>query len=356
MPEYKLKTAKKEPPGQFKKHNMNKKIFLYLTIASTLIFFSCQPERKYTDNQNNSNNTNTTQTVTEKPRVIPPDFNSDSAYSYILKQAELGPRIPGSNAHKKAVNWFENFFKKTGADVKVMGGNTTTFDGKSWRIDNVIASYNLQAKNRILLSAHYDSRPFSDKDSDPANYNKPCPGVNDGASGVGVLMEVARQISIKQPGVGIDIVLFDLEDYGDSGGINSWALGSQDWAKNPHKPGYKAKYGILLDMVGAKNATFPKEGLSVFHANDVVNKIWNTAEKIGYGNYFLQEESAEMTDDHTAINKIAGIPCVDILHYNHITNQFFEYHHTTKDDINTIDKNTLKAVGQTLLEVIYNEE
>lgn len=334
-------------------NSMIKQFYKYICVGSLLSLAACQTE------PTTSNQTTTTtevKTVPEKPRVIPPDFNADSAFAYINKQSEIGPRVPGTAAHKKAVAFYESFFKNHGAEVKIMGGNATTYDGKQWRIDNVIASFNSSAKTRILLTSHYDSRHISDKDPKPENRNKPCPGINDGASGVGVLMEVARIISQKQPSVGIDIVLFDLEDYGDNGDPDSWALGSLDWSRNPHKAGYKAKYGILLDMVGAKNAVFPKEGISVFHANDVVNKIWNAADKLGYGNYFIQEESAEMTDDHVAINKIANIPCVDILHYNYITNQFFEHHHTTTDDINTIDKNTLKAVGQTLLEVIYNEE
>lgn len=327
------------------------KIFSFLFV---ILFVACGPD-KVVDNGNTTSTTYTTSTVT-KARVIPPDFNADSAFAYILKQSEIGPRVPGSTAHKKAVAYYESFLKQQGAEVKIMGSNVTTFDGMQWRIDNVIAVFNPQAKTRILLTSHYDSRPFADKDPKPENRMKPCPGINDGASGVGVLMEIARQIKIKQPTVGIDIVLFDLEDYGDNGDPNSWALGSLDWAKNPHKAGYKAKYGILLDMVGAKNAVFPKEGISVFYANSIVNHIWNTAENLGYGNYFIQEESAEMTDDHLPINKIAEIPCVDILHYNMVKNEFFEHHHTISDDINTIDKNTLKAVGQTLMEVIYNEE
>lgn len=327
---------------------------LFFILFFLVFIFSC--ENNGTENKTSNDTATSTQTVVSKPRIIPPEFNSDSAYNYIAHQSALGPRIPGSNAHKKVVAYYEKFFKDLGADVKVSGGNMTTFDQKQWRIDNVIAAFNPAAKTRILLCAHYDSRPFSDKDPKPENRNLPCPGVNDGASGVGVLMEVARNISQKQPAVGIDIVLFDLEDYGDNGGADTWALGSQDWAKNPHKPGYKAKFGILLDMVGAKNAVFPKEGMSVVYAYDAVSKIWKAADQLGYGNYFIQEESVDMTDDHVAINKIAGIPCVDILHYNYTTNQFFEHHHTTNDDLNTIDKKTLKAVGQTLLEVIYNEE
>lgn len=329
---------------------------IFFVVVAVAVFTSCTPEQPVTENTT-TGEAPKTNTVVTKARVVPPDFNADSAYAYIKTQADMGPRVPGSRAHDKAVAYYEKHFKNLGAEVKVQGGTMNTFDGKQWRIDNVIATFNPTAKTRILLTAHYDSRPFADKDPVVANRTKPCPGVNDGASGVGVLMEIARLIKDKPITVGIDIILFDLEDYGDNGDQYSWCLGAVYWANNMHKPNYKAKYAVLLDMVGAKDATFPREAVSVFHANDVVNKIWNTADKLGYSNYFIYDESpTEMTDDHVPINKIAGIPAVDILHYNHITNQFFPEHHTTKDDINTIDKKTLKAVGQTLLEVIYNEE
>jgi glutaminyl-peptide cyclotransferase len=336
----------------FKMMKLNSKI--PFVIAASAVLTSCQPDKPVTENTTTSE-TVKTNTVVAK-HIVPPDFNADSAFAYIKAQADMGPRTPGSKAHDKAVAYYEKFFKSLGADVKVQGGNMNTYDGNEWRIDNVIATFNPSAKTRILLTAHYDSRPFADKDPVVANRNKPCPGVNDGASGVGVLMEIARQIKERSPSVGIDIILFDLEDYGDNGDQYSWCLGSVYWSNNMHKANYKAKYAVLLDMVGAKDAIFPREAVSVFHANDVVNKIWNAADKLGYSNYFVYEESAEMTDDHVPINKIAGIPAVDILHYNYITNQFFPQHHTTNDDLSTIDKKTLKAVGQTLLEVIYNEE
>ncbi len=335
---------------------MKLKYKITLAIGVSLLVFSCQPE-KTTDNAKkpieNSVNTNT---VPAKERIVPPDFNSDSAFAYVKAQADMGPRVPGSKAHDKAVAYYEKFFKQQSAEVKVRGGNMNTFDGKIWRIDNVIATFNPQAKTRILLAAHYDSRPFADKDLKPENRTKPCPGVNDGASGVGVLMEIARHLKEKSPEVGIDIILFDLEDYGDNGDQYSWCLGAVDWSNNPHVANYKAKFGILLDMVGAKDAVFPKEGLSRKNAPDVVRTIWSTADHLGYGNYFIDSNCEDMTDDHSPINTIARIPCVDIIHYNFATNEFFEHHHKTTDDINTIDKNTLKAVGQTLLEVIYNEE
>jgi len=314
-------------------------------------FISCKGDERETGTATTTGAV--TPTVAVKPRVIPPDFDMDSAYAYVKAQADMGPRVPGSRAHDKCVDYFRNFFKSCGADVRVEGGSATTFDNKVWRIDNVIVSFDPKNTNRLLLCAHYDSRPFADKDPKPENRTKPCPGVNDGASGAGVLMEIARAIKNHKPNIGIDIVLFDLEDYGENSNSESWGLGSQYWSKNAHKP---AKYGVLLDMVGAKDAVFPKEGHSVFYAPAIVRNIWGAAKNLGYATYFIDQEYGEMTDDHMFINQIAQIPCVDILHYNIQTNSFFPHHHTTTDDINTIDKNTLKAVGQTLLEVIYNEE
>jgi glutaminyl-peptide cyclotransferase len=329
--------------------------FKYLTLPSVLLllFISCNNESK-----------EITVKEPEKPlqakkRVVPPVFNEDSAFRFVKYQADLGPRTPGSKAHDRAVDWYEKQFKSFGAEVIIQRGNTKTFDGKSWMLKNVIASFNPNATNRVLLCAHFDSRPFCEKETDPKLQQMPCPGVNDGASGVGVLMEIGRILKTNPLEIGIDIILFDLEDYGKTNGnydeIDTWCLGSQYWSKNPHKTAYSARYGILLDMVGAKDATFPKEGLSMFYAPEVVNKIWKAAALNGVNGYFLDIESGEMTDDHAYINKLAQIPCVDILHYDVRKNAFFPHHHKTTDDMRNIDKATLKAVGQTLLEVIYNE-
>lgn len=333
---------------------MNKK--LVYSVLSGLALMACKPET--TENT----------TVTEEPkkveepakvRVIPPDFNADSAYLYVKAQADMGPRVPGSAAHKKAVAYFKAQLEKNGAKVYIQNGPATSYDGKAWTISNVIGEINPTATKRILLAAHFDSRPFCEKETDPKLKEKPCPGVNDGASGVGVLLEVARILKTKMPTVGVDIILFDLEDYGKPFGTQedetTWCLGSQYWSRNKHKQGYVAQYGILLDMVGAANAQFPKEGFSAFFAGDVVNKVWKAAKTSGYGTYFPDATYGEITDDHFYVNKIAQIPCIDILHYDLGKGSFFPHHHKNTDDISTIDKNTLKAVGQTLLEVIYNE-
>ncbi len=326
-----------------------------IVTVSLGLFISCNQE-KTVENNTNDNTTNKPKVET-KTHIVPPSFNSDSAYEYVKYQADLGSRNPGSKAHDKAVEYYEKQFKRFGAQVLIQAANSTTFDGKNWLLKNVIASFNPENTNRIMLCSHYDSRPFCEKESDPKKKQLPCPGVNDGASGVGVLMEVARIIQTKDPKIGIDIVLFDLEDYGDNGGMpDTWCLGSQYWSKNPHTAGYTAKFGILLDMVGAKNARFPKEEISTFYANDVVTKIWKAAKVSGAGDYFIDSESGEMTDDHAFVNKIAQIPCVDILDYDPFKNSFFPHHHKNSDDLSTIDKGTLQGVGQTLLEVIYNEK
>lgn len=297
--------------------------------------------------------------IVTKPRVIPPDFNADSVYAFVKTQADMGPRVPGSKAHEQAVEWYKKEFERFGAQVIIQQGNTTTFDRKSWLLKNVIASFNPTAAARILLCAHYDSRPFCEKEADAKQKEKPCPGVNDGASGAGVLLEVARRLHEKNPSVGVDIILFDLEDYGMPNGgpemADSWCLGSRYWSRNPHRSNYSARFGILLDMVGAKDAVFAREGYSVFYANDIIQKVWKAAAVSGGGNYFSQEEYGEITDDHYYINKVAQIPCIDILHYDIYKGAFFPHHHKATDDMESIDKNTLKAVGQTLLEVIYNE-
>lgn len=334
---------------------MNRLVNYSIGLGVALTAVSCtdstKPEEKKMDN-------NPTEVIL-KPRIVPPDFNSDSAYSYVKFQADLGPRVPGSVAHKKVVAYYKTELEKYGAKVYIQSGSATSFDGKAWTIQNVIGEINPNASERILIAAHFDSRPFCEKETDFKRKELPCPGVNDGASGAGVLLEVARVLQTKAPTIGVDIILFDLEDYGKPfGGPESettWCLGSQYWSRSPHKPNYRAKFGILLDMVGAKGAQFPKEGFSLFFAGDVVTKVWKAAKTGGYNSFFTDATYGEITDDHFYINKIAQIPCIDILHYDVNTGGFFPHHHKNTDDLTNIDKNTLKAVGQTLLEVIYNE-
>lgn len=292
---------------------------------------------------------------TEEVKKIPtPDFVSDSAYAYIKAQVDFGPRVPGTLAHAKCADYLVEKLKSFGFEVMVQKGTVKTFDNKQFSLKNIIASYKPESQSRILLCSHWDTRPFADEDT--TNPDKPNDGANDGASGVGVSLEIARQISMSNPAVGIDIIFFDIEDYGTSGENESWCLGSQYWSKNLHKPNYYANFGVLLDMVGGPNAIFPKESNSVEMASSTVDKVWKTASDIGYGNYFsAQVRSFVGVDDHIYVNR-AGTPCIDIIEYSQATGGFGDYHHTHKDNMSLIDKNTLKAVGQTLLEVIYSEK
>jgi Zn-dependent M28 family amino/carboxypeptidase len=237
------------------------------------------------------------------------------------------------------------------------------FDGTVLNGKNIIGSINPENGKRILLCAHWDSRPFADYDPDPENQRTPILGANDGGSGVGILLEVARQLSMSKPGIGVDIIFFDAEDYGPPQDLNMhngeyWALGSQYWSKNPHDPDYTAMYGILLDMVGAQDARFFMEGFSMDYAGGIVKKVWKTAHRMGYEDYFIFQQVGYIDDDHKSINENIGIPTIDIIHLDpeSANSSFFEHWHTVDDTMETIDKYTLKVVGQTLLTVVYEQK
>jgi Zn-dependent M28 family amino/carboxypeptidase len=295
-----------------------------------------------------------------KAKIEVPIFNPDSAYYFVEKQVSFGPRVISSAPWKNCAIWLEKKFKTYTPNVIVQEAPITTYDGKKHTLKNIIASFSPEKNNRIALFAHWDSRHIADHDT--KNQDAPILGANDGGSGVGVLLELARQFSIKNPTIGVDIILFDAEDYGQPEDSkfpimqDSWCLGSQYWSKNPHKPNYYARYGILLDMVGAKNATFRKEEISSYYAPNILEKVWRKANQLGYGNHFVFENAKQIVDDHLYVNQITGIPTIDIIEYDPATESNFNKHwHTHKDDMDNIDKNTLNAVGQTLLEVIYNE-
>ncbi len=310
-----------------------------------------------TNDSNTSNNKTVSKTddnIKRDKKMEVPTFNKDSAFAFVETQVNFGPRIPGTQEHLACAEWIESKFKSYNLDVSIQKGIATTYDNKRFDILNIISSFNPDVPDRILLCAHWDTRPFADRDEGD-NKDQKFDGANDGGSGVGVLLEIARQISIAKPNIGIDIILFDLEDYGKSDIDNSWCLGSQYWAKNLHKPGYYARYGILLDMVGAAGATFPKEGTSRRFASGVVDKIWSTAKKLGYSDLFVDRNSSPTTDDHLYVNRDAYIPCIAIVHYDVIKGDYFPHHHRVTDNMDNIDKETLGAVGQLLLQVIFEE-
>lgn len=288
-----------------------------------------------------------------------PDFNADSAYQYVANQVSFGPRVPNTKAHKDCALYLESELKRFGANVFIQEALLEAYNGEMLESKNIIGTYNPEATKRVLLFAHWDSRPFADSDPDKANHYTPIDGADDGASGVGVLLEIARQLQQKSPAIGIDLIFFDAEDYGTHTGEverkdHTWCLGSQFWAKNPHVPNYKAEYGILLDMVGHKDAQFYKELTSLKYAAPVVEKIWQTAKDLGYGRFFINARGGGVVDDHEYVIAGRNIPCVDIINYDPNRNGFGDYWHTMDDTIDNISTATLKAVGQTVLEIIYN--
>lgn len=298
--------------------------------------------------------------VKATPASQTPDFNADSAYTYVAKQVEFGYRVPNTPAHKACGDYLATELERFGAKVYQQEATLTAYDGTPLESRNIIGSFNPDKDKRILLFAHWDTRPYSDEDPNPANHKKPLDGADDGGSGVGALLEIARQIGMKSPEVGVDIIFFDAEDYGVpefakdkySDTSETWCLGSQFWGKNPHIPNYKAEFGILLDMVGAKDAVFYKEYTSMKYAARYVDEVWETARNLGYGKYFINANGGGVTDDHEFVIKGRGIPCLDIINYDE--NGFRGHWHTQNDNMSNIDKNVLKAVGQTVLEVVYN--
>ena len=299
----------------------------------------------------------------EKKDAVPasPVFNADSAFSYVKSQVDFGPRAMNTKNHEACGVWLIEKLKQFADTVYIQKGDVKGWDGKTLKATNIIASFLPKNSQRILIASHWDARPWADQDS--IRPNDPVDAANDGASGVGIIIEMARLMKLNAPPIGVDLILLDAEDYGQPEDKkpyvpDSWCLGTQLWAKNPHVPGYYANYGILLDMVGAKDAVFAQERNSVQFARNIVEKVWNKATGLGYGRYFTFDSSGPITDDHVYINSIAHIPCIDIIQHdpNSPSQTFYKYWHTHNDKIDFIDRNTLKAVGQTLLETIYNDK
>lgn len=282
-----------------------------------------------------------------------PVFDADSAFSYVKRQVDFGPRVNNTEAHRQTAAWLENELRRHGASVSLQPMKLKAFDGVVLDAVNIIGQYNPEAADRTLLLAHWDTRPWADSDDDESNHTTPVDGANDGASGVGVLLEVARQMAAANPGRGVDILFVDAEDRGSHDDEDSWALGAQYFVSHPFRYGYRPSRAILLDMVGGRGARFYYEIFSIQGAPDLLQQIWSIASDAGYGNIFVQAPGGGVTDDHVQFLK-AGIPAIDIIEFNPASERGFnDTWHTVHDTIENIDPATLKAVGQTLLNYLY---
>ena len=341
----------------------------HLFVFSTLLLLSSCGLRKQAATNDNA--------VSVQP--VGPAFCADSAFAFCEAQCEFGPRTMNSQAHEDCGAWIMEKFKSYGMSVTPQQTLLKGYDGTMLRATNIIASYRPELTDRILICAHWDSRPWADNDPDEANHRKPVLAANDGASGVAVMLELARLLSVAdQPtdtssvnrkpstvnnNLGVDFICFDAEDWGTpqwddtpSDG-DTWALGAQYWAANPHVDGYTARYGILLDMVGGQGAQFYQEQQSLQYARSIVDKVWRASQVVGFGSFFPSREGVGITDDHLPVNRVAKIPCIDIIPYYPDCPQssFGPTWHTVNDDMAHIDRNTLQAVGQTLIQVLWSE-
>lgn len=326
-------------------------LFAFVVVVIACSCISCKSSRK-------------SATEPDTVALVGPTFNADSAYAFCAKQCSFGPRLMNTEAHDKCGEWIMKQFVGYGMKVETQDAELKAWDGTMLRSRNIWARFRPEQTTRVLLCAHWDCRPWADNDPDSTNWRKPVMGANDGASGVAVMLELARVISSDSTlNIGVDFVCFDAEDYGvpqwssapDS--QDSWALGAQYWAE--HQPqGYEARYGVLLDMVGGEGARFYQESVSKQYASEIVNKVWRTASQIGYGSYFPMPEGGMITDDHVPVNEKAGIACIDIIPFYPDCQQssFGPTWHTINDTMEHIDRATLKAVGQTMVQILYSEK
>lgn len=311
----------------------------------------------------NENQSNPSHAQTDRPASPASAFEKDSAYAFVARQVAFGPRVSGSEAHARCADYLYEVLSVYADTVMAQPFSAERWDGRPMQGVNIVACFAPEKPRRVLLAAHWDSRPYADQESDPALHKRAIDGANDGASGVGVLLEVARVLSSHPQAVGVDIVLFDLEDAGrpdfepyKPGDEATWCKGAQHWAVHPHVPGYTADYGILLDMVGNRQPLFAQESTSLYYAADILDKVWRVAAESGYGAVFVPNRTGGIIDDHLFINRMAGIPMIDIIHKDFGTaTGFFPQWHTLQDNMDQIDPNTLAIVGKTVLETLYRE-
>lgn len=297
--------------------------------------------------------------VPEEYTAVAPAFEADTAFAYVERQCAYGPRVTGSEAHAECGAWLSSEFTRLGAVVTEQKATFTLYDGTKVSGMNIVASYQPDLPDRIIVCAHWDSRPWADHDPDEQMHKTAIDGANDGASGVAVLLELARMMQKEAPQVGVDLICFDAEDCGtpdwakdDANSESTWCLGSQYWAEHHHVEGYTANCAILLDMVGGSGTHFCKEGFSLRYAPQLCDRLWATAHRLGVGQYFSYDEGGFVTDDHLPVNR-SGIPCVDIIGSDKTAGGFAPTWHTTEDNVRNIDRNVLAAVGRTVAELIY---
>lgn len=313
-------------------------IFSTVSILALLFISSCtqQQERSAQPQQQHT------------MQKLAPRFDGNRAFSYLKAQTDFGPRNPNSAAHRQCLLFLESELRKSAEKVELQRFNHAGY-GENLSLANVFAQFNRTASRRVLLVAHWDSRPRAEEDADPAKRDLPIIGANDGASGVAVLLEFARMMKENPPPIGVDILLTDGEDYGDSrkdGNTDLYFLGARHFARTKD-PMYNPQYGILLDMVGDRDLQLPLEQNSMRFAPQLMDIVWSAAEEAG-ATQFIRIPGEAVSDDHLPLNEV-GIPTIDIIDFQ------YPHWHTHQDTPDKCSPESLEAVGSVLSLVIYSK-
>lgn len=275
-----------------------------------------------------------------------PAFDGDSAFALLERQVAFGPRVPGTAGHRAQLEWMTDFLRARADTVIVQRFTHRRANGDSVPMANVFARFRPEAQDRVLVLAHWDTRPMADQEENEADRSKPIPGANDGASGVAVLLQLANVLSSHSPPIGVDLLFTDGEDFGPG----EMYLGAKYFAANKD-PGYRPFYGVLLDLIADQSPRFPIEGNSQSYAPEVVARVWDMAERLGYGSVFPSTTGGYIEDDHIPLNQ-AGIRTIDIIDFDYGPGN--RYWHTLEDDLQNVAPGGLQAVGDVVTHLIFS--
>jgi len=274
-----------------------------------------------------------------------PRFDGAAAYELVKRQVAFGPRVPGTLGHAEMAEWLEQYLSERADTLIIQRFEHTSVDGETLPLINFWARFGPSDSRPLLLLAHWDTRPFSDQAQDPADRDKPVPGANDGGSGTAVLLQLAEMFRQQAPPRSVDVLLVDGEDYGDFSDGRDVFLGSRHFAENL-PDGYSPEFGVLLDMVGARDLDLPVEGYSNSRAPEVVDRVWGLAHRMGFGDIFRREVGSTVSDDHLPLND-AGIPTIDIIDFP------YTYWHTPEDTPDKLSASSLGVVGSVMTRLVY---
>jgi Zn-dependent M28 family amino/carboxypeptidase len=250
----------------------------------------------------------------------------------------FGPRVPGTDAHKRAGDWIAAEMRQRADTVIEQTWTHRTQSGATIPLRNILARFRPMAEERLLYVTHWDSRPTAEKSPNEAQRKQPTPGANDGASGVGLFLALGDILKQTPPGVGVDLVFVDGEDYGTFTPDVDVLLGSMYFANNLPSANYQPLFGVVFDMIGERDLRIPQEGHSIERAPEVVERVWRTAAEMGYGNIFVPASTPEITDDHVPLLD-KGLRVIDVIDLD------YAYHHSVEDTVDKVSARSLKIVG-----------